>query len=192
MHKHTVFRVLAVAAFAATYVTILLGGNVMASGSGLSCPDWPTCHGTIIPAGLNAAQTIEWSHRVAAFITGILVAAMALVGLVSERSRPALRGLSVCAAILVLAQALLGGLVIDTGLAVTVVLLHFGLATVLFGLLLLIAFLANRREIPRRWADWALRASEDEPASATLARMQRTGHTDAPPTPAPGPRSETP
>jgi heme A synthase len=192
MQKHTLFRVLAVAGFVATYVTILLGGNVMASGAGLSCPDWPTCHGTIIPAGLTSAQAIELSHRVAAFVTGVVVAAMALVGLYSERSRPALRGLSVCAAVLVLAQAMLGGLVIDTSLAVGVVLLHFALATVLFGLLLLIAFLANRREIPRRWADWAVRASEDEPASATLARMERHGSTESPAAPSGSHRSDAP
>jgi heme a synthase len=190
MQKHTLFRVLAIAAFAATYVTILLGGNVMASGSGLACPDWPTCHGTLIPAGLNTAQTIEWSHRVSAFFTGLIVAAMTVVALITERSRPALRGLSVCASFLVLAQAFLGGLVIESGLAVTIVLLHFTLATVLFGLLLLIAFLANRREIPQRWADWALRASEDEPASVTLARLERRQASDPSPAPSGGPGAD--
>jgi cytochrome c oxidase assembly protein subunit 15 len=56
MEKHTLFRLLAVAAFFATYVTIVLGGNVMASNAGLACPDWPTCHGTFAPplAGATA------------------------------------------------------------------------------------------------------------------------------------------
>ncbi|HKV89867.1 MAG TPA: COX15/CtaA family protein [Thermoplasmata archaeon] len=175
MQRHTLFRLLAVAAFAATYVTILLGGNVMASDSGLACPDWPTCHGTLLPP-FSGSTAIEWSHRVSALVTGLLVAAMTFVGLVSERRRPVLRGLSVCAALLVLAQAFLGGLVVETDLVVGIVLLHFLLATILFGLLLLIAFLANLREIPRRWAAWAERVADEEPATTTLTRLERQGH----------------
>jgi heme A synthase len=172
MERHTAFRLLAVAAFAATYVTILLGGNVMASDAGLACPDWPTCHGTLLPP-FSGATAIEWSHRVSAFVTGILVAALAFVGLVAERRRPVLRGLSICAALLVAAQAFLGGLVVETDLVVGIVLLHFLLATILFGLLLLLAFLANLREIPKRWAAWAEQAADEEPASVTLARIAR-------------------
>ena len=184
MERHTLFRLLAIAAFAATYVTILLGGNVMASDSGLACPDWPTCHGTLLPP-FSGATAIEWSHRLSAFVTGVLVAGLALVGLISERRRPALRGLAVCAAILVLAQAFLGGLVVETDLVVGIVLLHFLLATILFGLLLLIAFLANLREIPRRWAAWAERAADDEPATVTLARLGRSVRDDPSPEPSP-------
>ncbi|MCI4320966.1 MAG: COX15/CtaA family protein [Thermoplasmata archaeon] len=184
MQRHTLFRLLAIAAFAATYVTILLGGNVMASDSGLACPDWPTCHGTLLPP-FSGATAIEWSHRLSAFVTGVLVAGLALVGLVSERRRPALRGLAVCAAVLVLAQAFLGGLVVETDLVVGIVLLHFLLATILFGLLLLIAFLANLREIPRRWAAWAEHAADDEPATVTLARLGRSVGDDPSPEPSP-------
>jgi heme a synthase len=187
MQKHTVFRLLAVAAFASVYVTIIMGGNVIASGSGLACPDWPSCHGNFLPP-MSGGTAIEWGHRVSALVTGVLVASMTLVGLASERRRPVLRGLSVCASFLVLAEALLGGLVVDSGLVVGIVLLHFLLATVLFGLLLLIAFLANLRDIPKRWASWAERAMDEEPASAALARLERRRvsepHRD--PTPAPG------
>jgi heme a synthase len=174
MDRHTAFRWLAIAGFAATYVTILLGGNVMASNAGLACPDWPTCHGTLLPP-FSGATAIEWSHRISALVTGVLVTALAVVGLVSERRRPVLRGLSLTAALLVVAQAFLGGLVVETDLVVAIVLLHFLLATILFGLLLLIACLANRREIPKRWADWAERAAEEEPPSVTIARMERSG-----------------
>jgi heme a synthase len=178
MQKHTIFRVLAIAAFAAVYVTVILGGNVIASGSGLACPDWPSCHGNFLPP-FTGATAIEWSHRVSAAVTGVLVASMTLLGLVSERRRPVLRGLTVCASLLVLAEALLGGLVVESGLVVGVVLLHFLLATVLFGLLLLIAFLANLRDIPKRWATWAERAADEESATSALARRQRYGVPDS-------------
>ncbi|MCI4325480.1 MAG: COX15/CtaA family protein [Thermoplasmata archaeon] len=172
MEKHTIFRLLAIAAFFATYVTIVLGGNVIASNAGLACPDWPSCHGTFAPP-FSGATAIEWSHRVSAFVTGLLVAGMALIGLVSERRRPVLRGLAVSAAVLVLAQAFLGGLVVVTDLQAMVVLLHFVFATVLLGILLVIAFLANLRSIPKLWTDWAEAAADEEAASVTLARMQR-------------------
>jgi cytochrome c oxidase assembly protein subunit 15 len=174
VEKHTIFRLLAIAAFFATYVTIVLGGNVIASNAGLACPDWPSCHGTFVPP-FSGATAIEWSHRVSAFVTGLLVAGMALVGLVSERRRPVLRGLAVSAAVLVLAQAFLGGLVVLTNLAAMVVLLHFVFATVLLGILLVIAFLANLRSIPKLWTEWAEAAADEEPASVTLARMQKGG-----------------
>ncbi|MCI4326365.1 MAG: COX15/CtaA family protein [Thermoplasmata archaeon] len=184
MQRHTIFRLLAIAAFASTYVTIILGGNVIATGSGLACPDWPSCHGNFLPP-LSGQTAIEWGHRVSAFVTGALVASMTLVGLASERRRPVLRGLSVCASLLVLAEAMLGGLVVDTRLVVGVVLFHFLLATVLFGLLLLIAFLANVRDIPKKWASWAERAMVEEKPSETLARLDRRAIPG--PGPAPGP-----
>lgn len=33
----------------ATYGLIVLGGTVRATNSGEACPDWPLCHGEIIP-----------------------------------------------------------------------------------------------------------------------------------------------
>ena len=166
---HRLFRYLAIAAFAVCYVTILLGGNVMASDSGLACPDWPTCHGTVFPA-LTGATGIEWTHRLSAFVLSLATAALAVAALLFERGRPALLRLSVGAAIAVVAQALLGGLVVESDLAILVVLLHFALATVLFGLLLILAFVANWKSLPARWLEWARSAGDELPASERLQR----------------------
>ncbi len=165
MNGHTLFRYTALGAFFLTYVTILLGGNVMASGSGLGCSTWPSCNGSFLPP-LVGASGIEWSHRLAAGFLSIAVFFLAAVAYRYEAARPVLRRLSYSAAVLVVAQALLGGLVVESDLAVGIVLLHFFLATVLFGLLLLLAALANLRDVPRRWLDWAWRASDDAPQPA--------------------------
>jgi heme A synthase len=157
------FRWLSVASFAACYVTILVGGNVIASDAGLGCPDWPTCHGQIVPA-LSGATGVEFSHRVAALGLSGLVLALAIVALLAERSRPALVRLSLAALATVVLEALLGGVVVASDLVVAIVLVHFAIATVLFVLLMVIAVLANYRELPPRWRRWAGRAMDGAPA----------------------------
>jgi heme A synthase len=169
MLGHRIFQGLAVAAVVACYVVILIGGTVMANGAGLGCPTWPSCHGTYFPA-LQGAAGIEWAHRLSAFVLSVIIAALFVAALLFERARPALVRLSAGAACLVLAQALLGGVVVESSLLVVFVLFHLALATALFGLLLLIAFLSTYRTMPRRWVDWIRRASEELPPSEQLAR----------------------
>ena len=181
MDGHRLFRYLAIAAFAACYVTILLGGNVMASDSGLACPDWPTCHGSLMPP-LSGGTGIEWSHRLSAFALSLVTAALAVVGLLVERGRPVLLRLSVGAALTVVAQALLGGLVVESDLAILIVLLHFALATVLFAVLLILAFVANWKSVPQRWMEWARTAGDELPPSERLKRARSE----------PGPTPSTP
>jgi cytochrome c oxidase assembly protein subunit 15 len=159
---HTVFRYGTVVAFLLCYVTVLLGGNVMASDSGLACPEWPTCHGTFLPS-LSGPSGIEYGHRLAAGVLGLAIFLLAALAFGYERSRPILQRMAYWASGLVLAQALLGGVVVDSKLAIDIVLLHFFLATVLFGLLLILAALANLRDVPKRWADWAWRATDGIP-----------------------------
>ena len=161
MRGQDLFRYCAMGACLMCYVTILLGGNVIASGSGLACPNWPTCEpGWNLLPTFSGGAAIEWSHRVAAFFLSISITILALLGVAYERGRPVLMRGSLIAFGLVVSLALLGGLVVESGLVVWLVLAHFGLATLLFGLLLIIALLANLREIPRRWTDWAYRAAE--------------------------------
>jgi heme A synthase len=168
MKGHTAFRYTAVVAVLLCYATILIGGNVMASDSGLACPDWPTCHGSFAPA-LSGGSGIEWSHRVSALLLSVSIGILVAAAMLFERARPLLVRLSAGAGFLTVAQALLGGVVVESDLTVGIVLLHLGLATALFALLLVLALLANFRDIPPRWLEFARQASEEVPASARWA-----------------------
>src|SRR2546427_12639055 len=56
------FARLASLAVVATYALIILGGLVRATGAGLACPDWPLCHGRLMPS-LTARGGLHSFHR---------------------------------------------------------------------------------------------------------------------------------
>ena len=188
MRGHDLFRFAAVFAAVLCYSTILLGGNVMASGDGLACPHWPTCYdnGNLLPAFVGGAA-VEWSHRVSAFFLGVCVLVLALLGIAYERGRKVLLRMSLAALALVVTEALLGGLVVESSLVPTLVLIHLAIATALFGLLLILTLLSNLREMPRRWIAWARRAADEAP-SAPRRAPAAPAPTPEPPAPVGRPR----
>jgi heme A synthase len=184
---HDLFRFAAVVACVLCYMTIILGGNVITTDNGLACPDWPSCfgNGNYLPSFTGGAA-IEWSHRVAAFVLSVSVLLLTLLGVAYERGRRALLRLSLLALGLVVTEALLGGVVIETSLQAGIVLVHLAIATALFGLLLVTALLANLREMPKRWVDWARRAAVEDPA------VRRRAPSAAPGEASPGRPTERP
>jgi cytochrome c oxidase assembly protein subunit 15 len=168
MNGHRFFRGFSIVVFLGTYITILTGGNVMASGSGSACPDWPTCSGSLV-GPLSGPMGIEWAHRLTALGLSTLVLGLALAAILVESRRPILRNLALACLLLVVAQALLGGLVVTSDLVVGLVLTHLALATVLFALTFLLALLSNLREIPKTWIEWAMRAEQEEAPTASDA-----------------------
>jgi heme A synthase len=179
------FRWSAVASFVACYATMMLGGEVLASGSGLGCASWPSCNGTFTPRLIGAAA-IEWSHRLGAATLAIFVTVLFVSALLFERRRPTLIRLSSFAFSAVLLEALLGGVVVESRLMVWLVVLHFAVATALLGFLALIVLLGNMPQLPKRWLDWAREASTDRPAPGP-SRPQPAGPLPGRPAPEDGP-----
>ena len=146
------FRRLLTATILATFALIIIGGVVRVSDSGLGCgPEgsgthgWPLCGGRVLPF-LQEHQIIEFSHRIAATIVVLLIIALAIVAFRRLRShRWLVRGV-VAAAVLVIAQAGLGGLTVEHGLEPAFVAAHLGLAMLLLGLLITLRRLAQGGE----------------------------------------------
>ena len=136
------FRRLVTLTIAATLLLILIGGIVRVSNSGLGCGaegsgthGWPLCEGGVLPAS-SAESVIEFSHRFAATVVAVLIALMVWRAVRRLRSHRFLVRGSIAAGVLVLAQAGLGGLTVETGLEDELVAAHLGLAMLLLGLLL--------------------------------------------------------
>ena len=145
----TRFAKLAVAAAAATFVLIAVGGLVRATDSGLGCPDWPLCFGDWLPP-VDLHAWIEHSHRlVAAAFVGPLVAAVGLITVFSARrhDRPLLAA-AVVAGVLVIVQSLLGGAVVLQGLAAELVTAHLAMALTVLAAVIFIAERASNGPMP--------------------------------------------
>ncbi len=145
----TRFAKLAVAAAAATFVLIAVGGLVRATDSGLGCPDWPLCFGDWLPpAELHA--WIEHSHRLtAAIFVGPLVGAVGLITVFTHRRRDRpLLAAAVVAGVLVIVQSLLGAAVVLQGLAPELVTAHLAMALTVFAATIFIAERASRGPMP--------------------------------------------
>jgi heme A synthase len=137
------FRRLALVTAVFAYVQIALGGVVRVSGSGLGCPDWPLCHGRPYPPA-DVHAIIEYTHRAAGSVTGVLIIATVVVAWAVWRARrPLVAWLATASLIGVVGEGLLGAQVVKTELASWLVLFHLALAMVILGFLVAAAVMAR-------------------------------------------------
>ena len=150
------FKVLAWVTVASVYAMLVLGGVVRVTESGLGCgDDWPLCAGQWLPP-LESKAIIEYAHRVAAsFLVGPLIVATFIGAWVRYRREPWIIWPAVAAVVLVIVQALLGGLTVTTELSGHVVMTHLAVAELTLACCMLLAVMAHRggmREGPASWA----------------------------------------
>ncbi|MCG3176016.1 MAG: Heme A synthase [Candidatus Omnitrophica bacterium] len=100
----------AVALTLGTLMLIAAGGLVTSTESGLSVPDWPLSYGQFFPPMVGGVR-FEHSHRMIAGAIGVLTLVLAALVHRSEQRRW-IRALSLAACVLVLVQAVLGGLTV--------------------------------------------------------------------------------
>ena len=121
------------AALVVSIIIVFTGGLVRVTGSGLGCPDWPTCEGASIApsAELGIHGVIEFANRL---LTTVIVIAVGWVIIAARLQSPRVRAVTRLAWSqfwLVVANAVAGGITVLVKLNPWVVALHFVLAVAL-------------------------------------------------------------
>ncbi|MGH2948402.1 MAG: COX15/CtaA family protein [Solirubrobacteraceae bacterium] len=120
----------ALAALVLLVLIVFSGAGVRLTGSGLGCPDWPSCSGTFLPE-LSTHVWIEYGNRLLSAVVG---GACFAAGVLVFRVRPFRRELVRPALVLlfgVVAQGLLGAATVLLHLSWPVVIAHYLLSMIL-------------------------------------------------------------
>jgi heme o synthase len=150
--NHSIFRWIALCASIFTFGLVVVGGIVRVTGSGLGCPDWPLCHGQLIPP-LDGPTLIEYSHRMFASLTSIFVIVTALVATIRYRSEKWIFFPSMLALALLAVQIVLGGITVLFELPAVIVAVHLANALLILASLLFATTFAFRPWISARSVD---------------------------------------
>lgn len=147
---------------------ILVGGIVRSTGSGMGCPDWPTCFGLVVPPTevgqipdsffqshpefqtqtFNVAQTwTEYVNRLVGVAIGLLVFATAVLSLGYWKSDRRIFWLSFASFLLTGFQGWLGKLVVDKNLAGGMVTAHMFLAIVILMVLIVAVYFSYTHKV---------------------------------------------
>lgn len=127
------YRQVTLAAAILLALIIVTGAAVRLTGSGLGCPEWPNCTTGRLTAGASddVHAQVEFANRMVTGLVSIGVIVAVLGSLVRLPRRKDLIWLSVGLVVGVIAQALLGALVVEELLSPPFVMGHFLLSAVL-------------------------------------------------------------
>ncbi len=164
--QEQLFRRLALLTVIIIYLLVLAGGIVRGTGSGMGCPDWPTCFGRWIPpteaaqlppnyqkiygaklkgeVTFNAVKTwIEYVNRLLGVLSGFFVLGTLLASISYLRKDKTIFWGSLIAFLMIGVNGWLGSRVVATELAQYIVTLHLLLALVVVFALLFVWVRSN-------------------------------------------------
>jgi heme A synthase len=134
----------------AVFALVVLGGVVRVTESGLGCPDWPLCYGKLFPP-LEFTAIVEYSHR---FVASAIVSPLILItcGTVwfAYRKERWLTIPAALAVVLLVIQALLGGITVLQELPGEIVAVHLAVAEALLACLVLVTVVAFKGPLAGR------------------------------------------
>jgi cytochrome c oxidase assembly protein subunit 15 len=120
----TAFRWFAFTSFLSMILIVLSGAAVRLTGSGLGCPDWPTCFHGRVTGSWSIHPLIEYGNRM---ITALLIVVTAVTFLAALFRQPRRHDLIVLSGMLIvgiIADAILGAFVVYSKLNPWLVSLH--------------------------------------------------------------------
>jgi cytochrome c oxidase assembly protein subunit 15 len=135
--------------------TVVLGSWTRINGDGETCPDWPLCHGSVVPSMVDGTIW-EWMHRLLAFFVAPLVVALVIGGWRQRARSPFIAPTIAVIAILFLAQVLLGAATVRLANSPMSVVLHWGTAMAFIAALSAMAIFATATQA----ADTSLTAGD--------------------------------
>lgn len=120
-------RVVAWLSFLAQTIIIATGGAVRLTGSGLGCPTWPLCtEGSLVTTPeMGIHGIIEFGNRLMTGVVGIVALLVVLSIWRLRRERRDLWSLALVVVLGIVAQAIVGGITVWTGLNPFIVGFHY-------------------------------------------------------------------
>ncbi|MCL5077542.1 MAG: COX15/CtaA family protein [Actinobacteria bacterium] len=106
-------------------IIIVTGGAVRLTGSGLGCPDWPTCQGHQFVAQMSFHPMVEFINRLITIVMTIAVMLSVTASFLRKPFRKDLARLSVGMVIGLVCQIILGGITVLEKLDPPFVMAHF-------------------------------------------------------------------
>lgn len=108
--KNKILTFTAITCAISVYYLIIFGSHVRVTDSGMGCPDWPLCKGSIGPVpGFHAFM--EQTHRYIAAVVTVLVALTAFLAL-RFKTRPAAIRPAIFTGVIVIVQVILGAITV--------------------------------------------------------------------------------
>lgn len=169
------YRTWASITIGAIVLLILAGGIVRMTGSGMGCPDWPTCFGQWVPptdiselptdyktqfevagreiADFDAFKTwVEYINRLLGVLVGFFSLITAVLSFKVRKIEPSVFFLSIAGLLLVIIEGGIGAYVVRTHLQAGMVTLHMVVALGIFAVYLSAILAAMRSDFQEKYA----------------------------------------
>ena len=158
------YRRVTLLAVVALFFIVVTGGAVRLTGSGLGCPDWPTCDNDRLVAPWEYHAMVEFVNRVVTGLVSVVVIAAVLGSLRRVPRRRDLVGYSLGLVAGVVGQIVLGGLTVLFDLHPALVSGHFLVSMALLWCAVVLHHRAGR-------PDDAVAVAADDPELVRVSRV---------------------